>query len=72
MDNQHREIKGYRELDSVEVNKINGIKELEKDVLEIVAQVYDWDSTDKRWANIAKTHVEEGFMALVRSIAKPE
>lgn len=28
--------------------------------------------TDMRWASIAKTHFEEGFSALVRSIAKPE
>jgi hypothetical protein len=27
---------------------------------------------DKRWAAVAKTHFQEGFMALVRSVTKPE
>ena len=27
---------------------------------------------DKRWLAIAKTDLQKGFMALVRSIAKPE
>jgi len=27
---------------------------------------------DPRWLAIGKTHIEQGFMALVRSIAKPE
>lgn len=27
---------------------------------------------DKRWSSIARTQLQQGFMALIRSIAKPE
>ena len=71
MENQHREITGYRELSREEIDLMNMVKGLACTVgaeLEIVAQAQD---TDKRWVAIARTHLQEGFMALTRSIAKP-
>lgn len=72
MDNQHRHIKGYRELTQAEINAMNQIKAESERVKELLAYVrapgFD---TDQRWASIAETHLQQGFMALVRSIAKP-
>ena len=31
-----------------------------------------WTVIDQRWASIGVTHLQEGFMALTRAIAKPE
>lgn len=71
MENQHRQITGYRELNQEEINLINMIKGRAEDVgaeLEIVSQFPD---VDKRWVNIAKTHLQQGFMALTRAVTKP-
>lgn len=71
MDNQHKMITGYRDLTQDEINLMNMVKGLAAKVgaeLDIVAAAPD---TDKRWVAIARTHLQEGFMALTRSIARP-
>ena len=71
MDNQHQHIKGYRDLSQDEIALINTIKTLGNQVGEIVGTLDDLDSTDKRWLAIARTDLQQGLMALVRSVAKP-
>lgn len=66
------DIKGYHELSETDVAIINRIKELEETVGGFWRDITDGYEVDKRWASIAKTHFQEGFTALVRSIAKPE
>lgn len=71
MDNQHRKITGYRELDLVEIDAMNMVKEQGKkieDMLNVLAQL---DGTDKRWLAMAKTDLQVGLMKAVRCIAKP-
>ena len=41
------------------------VKDMEDNLLEIISKL---ENNDKRWAAIARTHFEEGFMALRRSI----
>lgn len=75
MENQHRMIAGYRDLTQDEIEFINDVKATAAAVGRIVDQMSisaDVMSVDKRWLAIGKTHLQEGFMALVRSIAKPE
>jgi hypothetical protein len=72
VDNQHKQISGYRDLTQAEIDHMNLVKQAEAAVGETWRQVQDLPDIDKRWANIARTHFEEGFSALVRSIAKPE
>ena len=77
MENQHRKIKGYRELTQEEIDLMNRIKEfgpeLEKLVGDIFSMEQDGNSVnDRRWVSIGKTHLQEGLMALTRSVAKPE
>jgi hypothetical protein len=68
MENQHRMISGYRELSQAEIDTMNELKELEKQVLELVNHM---GYADHRWTAIGKTHIQQGFMALVRAIARP-
>lgn len=70
MDNQHRHIKGYRELSAVEIAVMNEGKELAVQIGAYIAKLEAIESTDKRWISIGKTHAQEAFMALTRSIAK--
>jgi hypothetical protein len=72
VDNQHKQIKGCRDLSQEEIDLMNKIKEVELEVGALWRLVNGLDSTDKRWAAIAKTDLQTGFMALVRSVANPE
>lgn len=81
MDNQHRKIKGYRELNAEEIALMNKIKEKAAEVGELVAylegrsRINGADGStppEARWLAIGKTDLQKGFMALTRSIAKPD
>lgn len=65
------DIKGYRDLSETDVEIINEIKEAEIELGNLWKDVCT-GGADMRWAAIAKTHFQEGFSALVRSIAQPE
>jgi hypothetical protein len=74
MENQHRMIKGYRELSATEIARMNEIKALGAKIGELVEalEVEGSASGDPRWVAIGKTHLQQGLMALTRAIAKPE
>ncbi len=65
-------IQGYRQLTRDEQDIINEIKRTEMYVASVWLATADVEDVDKRWLSIAKTHFQEGFSALVRSIAQPE
>lgn len=72
MDNQHKLIKGYRDLSGNEIQKMNEMKS----TAEVVGAPVDTirrevPLADPRWVQIAEDHLQQGFMAPVRSIAKP-
>lgn len=71
MENQHRKISGYRELSQEEIDAMNSIKELASAVGILVEELEDNPSLDQRWVAIAKTDLQKGFMAAVRSVAQP-
>lgn len=78
MDNQHKHIKGYRDLTEQEIALMNEGKELAEKVGEFLKKLEaaEFAQTeamvpDKRWLAIGKTHLQQGFMAAIRSIAKP-
>jgi hypothetical protein len=78
MDNQHKLIKGYRDLSQDEIDLMNEVKELAAKVGELTEKLLTvsnqtaGNTIDMRWVNIGKTDLQKGFMSLVRSIAKPE
>jgi len=72
MDNQHRKIKGYRELNQLEIDMMNRVKEIGIELNMIVADLEAEEDLDQRWVSIGRTDLQKGLMALTRSIAKPD
>ncbi|HEV7651340.1 MAG TPA: hypothetical protein VGP26_24585 [Actinophytocola sp.] len=64
-------IRGYQNLPGDKVDVINGVKLAEEDLAAVWGRVERLAYTDPRWLAIARTHFQEGFSALVRSIAQP-
>ncbi len=64
-------ITGYRTLTTEEIALINSIKEIGKTIGVLVDQLEAMESTDKRWLEIGKTGLQQGMMAITRSVAKP-
>lgn len=71
MENQHQKITGYRELTQDEIDLMNKIKAVGKTVEDLVTQLEKLRLLDQRWISIGRTHMQQGLMALVRSVAKP-
>jgi hypothetical protein len=71
VDNQHREIKGYRELSPNEIAKMNEVKDLGAKIGLLVESLRGDKELDQRWVSIGATELQQGLMALTRSIAKP-
>jgi len=71
MENQHKKIKGYRDLSQEEIDLMNEAKELSSKVGELVDKIFAEESTDKRWVSVGKTDLQKGFMSLIRGIAQP-
>ena len=87
MDNQHKKIKGYRDLSQEEINLMNKIKEKGSELLSAVDElkakrVVDGDiiglisdaqlNESRRCTALGVTNVQQGLMWLVRAIALPE
>jgi len=72
MENQHRQIKGYRDLSQSEIDLMNEIKTKGAELGELVDKLRNADGLDQRWVSIGATDFQTGLMALTRSVAKPE
>ena len=81
MDNQHKLIKGYRDLSQDEIDLMNEIKSegerLEALVNKVKAAINpelqaDVARNPHRWAAMAATDFQTGLMALVRAVAMPD
>lgn len=71
MDNQHKHIKGYRDLTEEEVAAMNDVKAKAEEVGQLIEKLENTEGLDQRWVTVAKTDLQKGFMAAVRSIAQP-
>ena len=71
MENQHRQIKGYRELNEAEIAAMNEIKTKGAELGELVAKLKATEGLDQRWVSIGATDFQTGLMALTRAIAQP-
>jgi len=65
------DITGYRNLSVEEVALINEVKAAAEKLGELTDKVRNSQAADPRWVSIAATDLQTGFMALVRSIARP-
>ena len=72
MDNQHRRIKGYRELTEDEIAIMNDIKETGETLGRLVDGMRAGKDLDQRWVSIGATDLQTGLMALTRAVARPE
>jgi hypothetical protein len=71
VDNQHKQIKGYRDLSQAEIDGMNSIKAAEEDIAQLWKQIGKIEGVDPRALNIARTKLQEGFSWFVRAVAKP-
>jgi hypothetical protein len=71
MDNQHRQIKGYRELSEKEIELMNELKSKGAELGELVAKLRGTSGLDQRWVSIGATDLQTGLMALTRGVAQP-
>ena len=72
MDNQHKHIKGYRDLSEGEIELMNVIKGFANEIGKVVELLQVTEGLDQRWISIGKTDLQKGFMALTRGVAQPE
>ncbi len=72
MENQHRKIKGYRELSQEEIDLMNEIKSMGIELGALLEKLKENKTLDQRWVAIGRTDLQVGLMALTRSVAQPE
>lgn len=71
VDNQHRKIKGYRDLSEEEIVLMK-LKSLDNSLVLLQADCEGILDADPRWLNIGKAHLQQGLMAYKRAVAKPD
>ena len=64
-------VTGYRQLSEIEARQMNVVKQVAEKVGEMVEVLKADPTLDKRWLAIGETDLQKGFMAIVRSIARP-
>lgn len=72
MENQHRKIKGYRELSEEEIALMNEGKELAEQCRAYLEKLEACADADQRCVALGKTNLQQGFMWAIRGIARPE
>ena len=71
VDNQHKHIKGYRDLSAEEIAMMNDVKAKGEQLGELLRVLREHPEVNQRWVSIGETHLQQGIMALVRSVAQP-
>lgn len=71
MDNQHKHIKGYRDLSQSEIDAMNEGKALAEEVRIWIEKLQSNPNFDARALSIGKTNMQQGFMWAIRGIAQP-
>ena len=67
-------VAGYRPQSDEAVDTVNALKQIEEHVLRLLDEIgadRDLDA-DPRWLAIARTEIQQGFMAAARAVFKPE
>jgi hypothetical protein len=85
VDNQHKKIKGYRDLSQTEIDLMNKIKakaeelkilidEADTALYELKDPAINQDGLDdvQRYLELARTNLQQGFMWFVRAVARPQ
>jgi hypothetical protein len=64
-------VEGYQPQSRDTVAAVNANKQREERLLRVLDECVGDVSIDQRWLNIARTHFEQGFMALNRAVFRP-
>ena len=72
MDNQHKKIKGYRDLSQGEIDLMNECKNLAIKCGELMEKLEVYPGLDGRCLALGKTNLQQGFMWTIRAIARPQ
>ncbi|MGL4223842.1 MAG: DUF7681 family protein [Vibrio sp.] len=78
MDNQHRKITGYRELNQDEIDLMNQIKAKGEELNTLHDQLCAMHAAtsghaiDYKWLSEGKTDLQKGIMCWVRAVAQPK
>lgn len=64
-------VSGYRPQSDERVDAVNSMKAAEERVLRLLDNLAKGGLCDPRWYAIGRTHVEQGFMAINRSVFQP-
>jgi len=67
----HTPIAGYTEQSQLNLDLVNRNKQTEEKILQLLDNLKNNPEIDQRWLAIGRTHIEEAFMAINRSIFKP-
>lgn len=69
--NEGLPVAGYRPQSDEAVQIVNGNKQMEESTLRMLDLLAQLPGIDQRWLAIGRTHIEQGFMAINRSIFQP-
>lgn len=64
-------VSGYKAQSAENVDFVNGIKHAEEELLRKLDDMRSCAGIDQRWLQTGRTHIEQGFMAIVRSVFQP-
>lgn len=64
-------VAGYKPITQERLDAVNANKNAEEQILRILDSMVGDDRWDQRWLSIGRTHFEQAFMALNRSIFRP-
>lgn len=64
-------VHGYKPQDPLRVALVNQNKEAEERLLRQMDSITGNPDYDQRWLRIARTQIEQGFMALNRAVFRP-
>lgn len=71
MSNKGLPVAGYTDQSNDRVAMVNANKQMEEAVLRMLDDVQAQPGIDQRWLAIARTDIEQGFMAFNRAIFRP-
>jgi len=65
-------VAGYNAQSNENVQLVNQNKRAEEHILQLLDIYAASPDVDARWLAVARTHIEQGFMAMNRTIFKPQ
>lgn len=65
-------VSGYRPQSEANVRLVNAMKRREEAILMALDEMAKNPEIDQRWLSIGRTGIEQAFMAINRSVFKPE